>query len=202
MRPFMPRGLRPLVSSTISSSARTPSTRLFSSQLRHVRAPSTPLRAHPSLRRIIPPILRHNSSSSKPLTDAVAEDEAHRALQNEERRKAEAAYRISFTCKPCGQRSEHRMSKQGYHHGTVLIQCPSCKNRHVMSDHLGIFFDKSTTLEDLLKEGGQTITHGMLDGDMEVWEDGTLRKIGGTAAPEEVPDGQSEGEADKSEEQK
>ncbi|KAJ5214955.1 hypothetical protein N7468_010634 [Penicillium chermesinum] len=192
MRPFMPRGLRPLVSSTISSSARTPSTRLFSSQLRHVRAPSTPLRAHPSLRRIIPPILRHNSSSSKPLTDAVAEDEAHRALQNEERRKAEAAYRISFTCKPCGQRSEHRMSKQGYHHGTVLIQSITSASSST----------KSTTLEDLLKEGGQTITHGMLDGDMEVWEDGTLRKIGGTAAPEEVPDGQSEGEADKSEEQK
>lgn len=71
-----------------------------------------------------------------------------------------------------------------------------------MSDHLGVFFDKKTTLEDLLKEGGQTVTHGMLDGDMEVWEDGTLRKIGGTAPPEDQPAGQTEEGAAKSEEQK
>lgn len=198
----MSKGSRPLISSTTSISARTPSTRLFSSQLKHIRAPSTTLRSPLSIQRHIIPTLRQNSSASKPLTDAAAQDEAAQALQNEERRKAEAAYRISFTCKPCGERSEHRMSKQGYHHGTVLIQCPSCKNRHVMSDHLGIFFDKSTTLEDLLKQGGQTITHGMLDGDMEVWEDGTLRKINGVAAPGDLPPGQPEGDAGKSEEQK
>lgn len=69
------------------------------------------------------------------------------------------------------------MSKQGYHRGTVLIQCPSCQNRHVMSDHLGVFYDKGTTLEDLLKEKGQVLTHGRTDGNLEFWEDGTVKSF-------------------------
>jgi protein import protein ZIM17 len=30
------------------------------------------------------------------------------------------------------------MSKQGYHHGTILITCPGCKNRHLIADHLKV----------------------------------------------------------------
>lgn len=61
------------------------------------------------------------------------------------------------------------MSKQGYHHGSVLITCPGCSNRHVISDHLNIFGDKKVTVEDLLREKGQGITKGVLDenGDIE-----------------------------------
>jgi hypothetical protein len=48
------------------------------------------------------------------------------------------SYAMVFTCRKCGERSAHRVSKQGYHHGTVLITCPGCKNRHLMSDHLKV----------------------------------------------------------------
>jgi hypothetical protein len=48
------------------------------------------------------------------------------------------AYEMTFTCKPCSTRSTHRISKQGYHFGSVLITCPECKNRHIISDHLGV----------------------------------------------------------------
>lgn len=48
------------------------------------------------------------------------------------------AYELTFTCTPCTTRSTHRVSKQGYHHGSVLITCPECKNRHVISDHLKV----------------------------------------------------------------
>lgn len=48
------------------------------------------------------------------------------------------AYEMTFTCKPCSTRSTHRVSKQGYHKGSVLISCPGCKNRHVISDHLNV----------------------------------------------------------------
>jgi protein import protein ZIM17 len=44
-----------------------------------------------------------------------------------------------------------------------------------MSDHLGVFFDKKTTVEDLLKEKGQTLTHGHTDGNLEFWDDGTVK---------------------------
>ena len=50
-------------------------------------------------------------------------------------------YQLTFTCKPCKERSSHEISKQGYHNGTVLITCPQCKNRHVITDHLKVRYN-------------------------------------------------------------
>jgi protein import protein ZIM17 len=55
----------------------------------------------------------------------------------------------------------------------VLITCFECKNRHVISDHLKIFADKSFTLEQLLQEKGELVKRGSLEGDVEFWDDGT-----------------------------
>lgn len=120
------------------------------------------------------------AGSAQPLTDRVSNPaaDAEHAAQNAARRADEPAYKITFTCKPCGHRSSHYMSKHGYHKGTVLIACPSCKNRHIISDHLGIFTDKRTTLEDILRQKGMEITRGYLDGDTEIWEDGAIYKTG------------------------
>ena len=87
---------------------------------------------------------------------------------------------------PCGERSAHTISKQGYHHGSVLITCPACRNRHVISDHLRIFSSDPgapKTIEELLarraaEAGGdprRLVKKGTLgeDGDVEFWEDGT-----------------------------
>ncbi|KAG5519551.1 hypothetical protein PMAC_001706 [Pneumocystis sp. 'macacae'] len=49
------------------------------------------------------------------------------------------------------------MTKQAYHNGTVIIQCPQCKNRHLISDHLKIFSDKNITIEDIMKEKGEDV---------------------------------------------
>ncbi|KAL4820424.1 DNL zinc finger-domain-containing protein [Aspergillus spinulosporus] len=146
-----------------------------------ISQPSPPTYLPSKIRAVSrPSSVRYASGSapSKPLTDrsATAEEDAKAAEENRLRREQEPAYQLSFTCKPCGERSSHRVSKHGYHRGTVLIQCPSCKNRHVISDNLGIFFEKGKTLDDLLQERGQAITRGTLQGDMEFWEDGTVTK--------------------------
>ena len=85
------------------------------------------------------------------------------------------SYELTFTCVPCGSRSAHNVSKQGYHHGSVLITCPSCRNRHVISDHLNIFGNHSLTVEDLMRDKGRLVKRGTLgeDGDVEFWDDGS-----------------------------
>ncbi|KAL6855831.1 DNL zinc finger domain-containing protein [Trichoderma novae-zelandiae] len=103
-----------------------------------------------------------------------------------------AFYQLSFTCQPCGHRSHHNVSKQAYHHGSTLITCPSCRNRHVISDHLNIFGDRKITVEDLMREKGQLVKRGSLgeDGDIEFWPeevvedelaDGVEKKAGGSS---------------------
>lgn len=76
---------------------------------------------------------RHESNISKPLTDRPEQ-----APSSKSRREEQPSYEMTFTCRACTERSSHRMSKQGYHHGTILITCPGCKNRHLISDHLKV----------------------------------------------------------------
>ncbi|CAO3655331.1 unnamed protein product [Mucor hiemalis] len=83
---------------------------------------------------------------------------------------------IGFTCKVCEDRSHHVMSKHSYTKGVVLIQCPGCKNRHLIADNLGWFRDGKTTVEDLVKEKGEAIRYVTKDdqgvekvGDLMEW---------------------------------
>lgn len=103
---------------------------------------------------------------------------------------------MTFTCRPCGERSRHRISKQGYHYGSVLVHCPGCNNRHIISDHLQIFGDRRVTVEEILRERGQLVRKGTLgeDGDIEFWEDGTVT----TRDNDEVAEVTSPMEADDS----
>ena len=91
------------------------------------------------------------------------------------------AYYLRFTCRPCATQSSHNISKQGYHHGSVLVTCPECKNRHVISDHLNIFGDRKITVEDLVREQGGIVRKGTLDedGDVEFWSEKLAAKTEG-----------------------
>ncbi|OBA18550.1 uncharacterized protein OGAPODRAFT_40444, partial [Ogataea polymorpha] len=65
---------------------------------------------------------------------------------------------LAFTCKKCHERSSHIISKQAYTSGTVLVQCPGCKNRHLIADHLKIFSDHRINIEDILALKGESVT--------------------------------------------
>ena len=113
----------------------------------------------------------------KPSPDAEAEASLSGDAPTSEGPRPEtqnpAYYQLSFTCVPCGHRSHHNVSKHGYHSGSTLITCPSCRNRHVISDHLNIFGDRKITVEDLMREKGRLVKRGSLgeDGDIEFWPD-------------------------------
>jgi protein import protein ZIM17 len=96
----------------------SPNPRLFSSSFQRFNSPAdhSPKKSDPSK-------LVEQPESPQPPTPG---------------RRDQPSYDISFTCEPCSTRSTHRITKQAYHHGSTLITCPSCKNRHVISDHLNV----------------------------------------------------------------
>jgi len=53
--------------------------------------------------------------------------------------KQEARMAIIFTCKICNERQTKTFSKLAYNKGVVIIECQSCKNRHLIADNLGWF---------------------------------------------------------------
>ena len=94
-------------------------------------------------------IRRVSDSSSAPLS-AVAHSPAYPSNTQSPTEKP-PAYELTFTCKPCKHRSTHTVSKHGYHNGTVLITCPECSNRHVISDHLKVGFQSLCLADAKLK---------------------------------------------------
>ncbi|RSL57537.1 hypothetical protein CEP53_006455 [Fusarium sp. AF-6] len=160
------------------------STPIVSSILRQLRSqPQRIIRARPaaSFRPLIASRAAH--SIPRPPTQKYAQPNSEQS-QPGEQPKSEGErpeikpsyYQLSFTCVPCGHRSHHNVSKQGYHFGSTLITCPECRNRHVISDHLNIFGDRKITVEDLMREKGQLVKRGSLgeDGDIEFWPEESL----------------------------
>ncbi|KAF1942559.1 zf-DNL-domain-containing protein [Clathrospora elynae] len=153
-------------------------------RLLHTPRTSAAIRPSPILARTgLAPTVRFESSATSPTsTNAPA---------SRLERDQVPSYELTFTCNVCKTRSSHRLSKQGYHHGTVLIQCPDCKNRHLISDHLKVFSDKSVTIEDLMREKGDLVKKGSLsaEGDVEFWDDGSSTPRSAHFHPESKPKG-------------
>lgn len=90
-----------------------------------------------------PSFSRHYVSTvpGLPTTPAAEQQQPEPPEPHEESHEAaQPMYEVTFTCRPCSHRSTHQMSKQGFHNGTVLITCPGCGNRHIMSDHLMVSY--------------------------------------------------------------
>ncbi|KAK6501968.1 hypothetical protein TWF481_009787 [Arthrobotrys musiformis] len=116
-----------------------------------------------------PSILPPPSSSSSTPSDTTSSPSSTVSFPLAEK----PSYELTFTCKKCSHRSSHKITKQAYHKGTVLIQCPGCEVRHLIADHLKIFRDNPTTIEDIMKEQGEKIKKGIKyrDGDIEILPD-------------------------------
>jgi protein import protein ZIM17 len=66
-------------------------------------------------------------------------------------------YAMMYTCGVCETRAAKMISKQAYHHGTVLIRCPSCQNLHLIADNLNQFEEPGWRLEDVLAAQGERV---------------------------------------------
>jgi len=94
--------------------------------------------------------------------------------QNPPQPKLEPRLSLTFTCAVdgCGQRTSHQFTKRAYERGLVIIQCPHCKNRHLVADHIGWFKETQGTgdgklknVEDFMRAKGEQVQRGRLESD-------------------------------------
>ncbi|KAL0953656.1 hypothetical protein HGRIS_004858 [Hohenbuehelia grisea] len=113
-----------------------------------------------------------NSESSPSAEPSSASDAGVPAAPAEEKPldPLEPRLSLTFTCTAdsCTERSTHTFTRRAYERGIVLVQCPGCKNRHLIADHIGWFKEstedgKLRTVEDLLRARGEKVRRGRLD---------------------------------------
>ncbi|KAI0736407.1 zf-DNL-domain-containing protein [Fomitopsis betulina] len=132
--------------------------------LRYAR-PQAPSFGSQRLLSSTPPRVDETASSSSAPKSPETHDKV--TFKTEEPRLS-----LTFTCTvtTCGTRSSHMFTRRSYERGIVIVQCPGCRNRHLIADHLGWFKEsteegKLKTVEDLMRAKGETVRRGTLDAD-------------------------------------
>lgn len=94
---------------------------------------------------------------------------------------------LTFTCSvsDCGHRSTHEFTRRSYERGIVIVQCPGCKNRHLIADHLSWFTESASdpkTIEQMIEAKGGKVKRGTnyVDGNgyetVEIYNEGDSSK--------------------------
>jgi protein import protein ZIM17 len=87
--------------------------------------------------------------STGPLAPLARIESPKEEEQATQRLHVEPKIEMSMECRPCGLRSLHRLSRQAYTRGVVIVTCPHCHQRHLIADHMGWFPGEPRTVEDM-----------------------------------------------------
>lgn len=134
--------------------------------------------APPPLSSPSPHLSRRSLCSEKPPAPEAASNESASFSDVPGVRSEGDKYAMMYTCTVCDTRAAKMVSKQAYHHGTVLIRCPQCQNLHLIADHLGQFEEKGWTVEQFLEAQGERVQHVASDNVLEL----TMADIAGADA--------------------
>lgn len=160
-----------------------------------LRSQSTLRTSRPSLTASLPPHLQHRTFSAAPTLhndrsriesflpettpspNEFEDDPASIPVTGERTPIGQIEQRlaITFTCTvdECGHRSSHEFSKRSYTKGIVIVQCPGCKNRHLIADNLSWFTEteqEPRTIEQMIEAKGGKVRRGSVGVDGETIE--------------------------------
>jgi protein import protein ZIM17 len=96
-------------------------------------------------------------------------------------------FELQFTCKMCGTRNVHLISRHAYTKGTVIATCPGCNATHLIADNLNWIEDDFKNLEEVMAKRGTPVT--------SVVDDGVARSA--AAAASAAAAGEADDEADE-----
>ncbi|SPO19624.1 related to ZIM17 - Zinc finger Motif protein, mitochondrial [Ustilago trichophora] len=193
--PSLSRNVASSSRQTLQRSLATPKPALVSPAYTAFRSQSTLRTSRPFLTASLPRNLQHRTFSAAatlhndrsriesflpettPSTNQLEDDPASIPVTGERTPIGQIEQRlaITFTCTvdECGHRSSHEFSKRSYTKGIVIVQCPGCKNRHLIADNLSWFTeteDEPRTIEQMIEARGGKVRRGTVGVDGETGE--------------------------------
>lgn len=77
-----------------------------------------------------------------PIGESSSDEELPERFRSKEKKTPVAfvgsqKFELQYTCKLCGTRNSHKVSRHAYTKGVVIAVCKGCKGKHLIADNLG-----------------------------------------------------------------